>query len=83
MVLAGGHGDNVLPIAEGQNGDLGACHAFLDDHRSARGAEFATLHHVPNGGLGLRHGLGYNHALAQGQTVRLDHDGRALSVKIG
>ena len=42
-----------------------------------------ALHHLPHGGLGLLHGGGHHHALAQGQTVRLHHDGGPLGAHIG
>ena len=83
MVLGGQHGDQVLPVAEGQHGDLGAYHTLLDDHGGAALAELVVLHHGAHGLLGLFHGGGYHHTLAQSQTVRLDYDGSTLPVDVG
>ena len=83
MVLAGQHGDQVLPVAEGQHSHLGTHHALLDDHGGAGGTEFVVLHHGTHGLLGLLHSGGHHHALAQGKAVRLHHDGGPLRPDIG
>ena len=73
----------MLPVGEGQYGDLRSGHALLDDYRGAALAEFFVLHHLPGGGLGLLHRGGHHHPLAQGQAVRLHHNGRALLLNVG
>ena len=83
MVLGGQHGDQVLPVAEGQHGDLRAYHTLLDDHGGAALAELVVLHHGAHGLLGLFHGGGYHHTLAQSQTVRLDYNGGSLLADVG
>ena len=83
MVLRGQHGNQVLPITEGQHRDLGAHHALLDDHGGAALAKLVVLHHGAHGLLGLLHGGGHYHALAQSQAVRLDHNGGPLTADVG
>ena len=83
VVLAGGHGDHMLAVAEGQDGDLRAGHTLLNDQAGARLAELLVGHHAADGLLGLGCGLGHHHALAQGQAVGLHHDGRALRADVG
>ena len=51
--------------------------------RSAGVAEDLVLHHGVDGGPGLLPGLRDDHALAQGQAVGLDHDGKAAGLQIG
>lgn len=73
----------MLPVAEGQHGDLRAGHTLLDDHPGAGLAELATVHHGADGLLGFGYRLGHDNALAQGQAVSLHHDGRALGLNVG
>ena len=83
VVLAGGHGAHMFAVGKGQHCHLRPGHALLNDHGGAGFAELLVRHHLPGGGLGLVHGGGHHHPLAQGQPVRLDHDGRALFLNIG
>ena len=83
MVLAGQHGDQVLPVTEGQHSHLRAYHTLLDDHSGAGVTELSALHHVSDGGLGLLHSGGHHYPLAQSQAVGLDYDGSPLRPNIG
>ncbi len=46
-------------------------------------AEFVAVEHVAHGGFRLFQGHRHDHALAGGQAVGLDYDGRALLAHIG
>lgn len=83
VILGGGHGNQMLPVAESQHGDLRAGHTLLDDHPGAGLAELAAVHHGTGGLLGFGYRLGHDNALAQGQAVSLHHDGRALGLNVG
>ena len=83
MILRGGHGGDVFPVGKAQHGHFRPHHALFDDHGQTGGAELAAFHHVPHGLLGLLDGLRHRDALAQSQTVCLDHDGRTLLVDVG
>jgi len=56
-------------------------HEFLDHHGGAGGTERAA-EDVVDGVMGLLLGHGRDDALAGGQTIGLDHDGRACPVDI-
>ena len=73
----------MLTVTEGKHGDLGADHALLNDNGGAGGTKLFVLHHLTHGLLGLLHRSGNHHALAQSQTVGLDHDGRTLRTDVG
>ena len=83
VILRGGHGGKVFSICKTKYSDLRADHTFFDDHRQAGSAELAAFHHVPHGLLGFLNSLRHSDALAQGQAVRLDHDGGTLLVNVG
>ena len=52
---------------------------FLDDHPRAGGAHRMADEHRVDRGVRLRDALRDDHALAGGEPVRLDDDGRALA----
>ena len=82
MIHGGHHGHHGLPVGEGQDGDLRPGEKLFNDHPAAALAEHALLHHGDNGLSGLLPGLSDNDALAQGQTVGLDHNGHFCRFKI-
>ncbi len=75
MVLGPAEQHRCLAVGQGEQGGLLPDHKVLDHHPRPGGAE-AAAQHVVDGGLGLRAGLGDDHALAGGQTIGLDHKGR-------
>lgn len=72
----------MLAVGKAEHRHLGAGHALLDDHLGSGGTEFPVRHHALDGLLGLLHGLGYHHALPQGQAVGLDDDGGTLPADV-
>ena len=57
--------------------------AFLDHHAVAGFAHAVAGEHGVDGGVRFLRGRRDDHALAGGQPVGLDHDGRALRVDVG
>ncbi|GAV36827.1 hypothetical protein ROTAS13_04516 [Roseomonas sp. TAS13] len=83
VILRPDQGQGMAAVAEGEEGDLLADQAFLDQDRGARRAVDAAIQHVGDGGLGLLQRGGHHHALAGGEAVGLDHDRCALRPDIG
>ena len=83
MVHGGHHGGDGGAVGESQDADLRASQKLLDHHPAAGVPEGPVLHHGPDGILCLFIGPGDQHALAQGQTVRLDDDGEGGGFQIG
>ena len=72
VVLGGGEEQGRPAVAQGVQGDLGACEQFLDDDGCAGGAEGLLDEHVVNGGGRLGLVVAEQDALAQGQAIGLD-----------
>ena len=82
MILRGGKRQRVLAIAQGEERGFLAAHELFNDDFRTGAPEAATEHHVDSVKrffLGHR----YDDAFAGGETVRLDHDRRALPADIG
>ena len=60
-----------------------AIEELLDHHARAGVAEGIAGEHVAHGGFGFVQVHGDDHALARGQAIGLDDDGRALLVQVG
>ena len=72
-VLGRGQGGQPLAVAQHQEGTLGAGEPFFDDDPLAGLAEAVARQLGRHIGLGLGQRVGDQHALAGGQSVRLDH----------
>jgi hypothetical protein len=74
-------------VGDDDEAGLLAGHEFLDHHARAVGvvlhAQRVGAQHVVDGGMRLGQRHRHHHALAGGQAVGLDDDGRALGVDIG
>ena len=77
MVLGGGHGQDSLPVGEGQEGGLFTFEELLDDDRVSRITEGFLFHAEPYSFLGLLEGLADDGSFAGRKAVGFDHDGRA------
>ena len=77
VVLGGGQGHGPLAVAETEEGGFLAHQAFLQHHAVARRAEGPGFHDVAHSLQGFLRIAGHHHALAGGQAVGLDHQGRA------
>ena len=75
-------GQRVRAVDQGEEARLLAVQELLDDDLGAGGAERAGEAGV-DGRLGLRRGLGDDHALAGRQAVGLDDDGQLLRRQVG
>ena len=83
LVIHGGHhGLHHVTVSEGQHGNLGAGEELLDNHPTSGFTEHSTLHHIPDCLFGFLPGLGNDDALAQRQTVGLDHGRHGSGVEI-
>ncbi len=78
MVLRGFERQDMLAIDQGEIAGFLAGQEFLDHHLAAGGAELAG-EHILSGGAGLHAGVSNNHALAGGEAIRLDHQGRGMA----
>ena len=83
MVLAGGHGHGVRAVAKGQERGLLADERLFHHDLGPGLAERARDQRLVHGGQRLFLGRGHGHALAGGQTVGLDHHGRADLFHVG
>src|SRR2546430_10103981 len=77
VVLRGGERQRVGAVGEREERDLLPRQELLDDHRRACRAERRALHALADGLVGVREGPADDRALASGEAVRLDHEGRA------
>jgi hypothetical protein len=76
VILGAGQRQNVLAVGEGEETGFLAVEIFLYDDFVARRAEGAVEHAV-DGLVGIRFGLGDDHAFARRRAVGLDHDRKA------
>ncbi|MDT4815202.1 hypothetical protein FQZ97_482260 [compost metagenome] len=83
VVLAGGHGQHVLAVDHDDEAGFLAVEELLDHHPRTGVTEGVAGEHVAHGVFGFVQGHGDDHALARGQAVGLDHDGRALLFQVG
>ena len=83
VILRGGQGQDVFAVHHDDEAGLLALQEFLDHHPVPGLAEGIAGQHVLRRGDGLVFRLRQDHALAGGQTVGLDHDGRALLADVG
>ena len=87
VVLAGGQGEYVLAVAQHDEAGLFALQELLDDDARAalvvRHAVLVVHQHEIHGVVGLLQRHRHHHALAGGQAVGLDDDGRAQAVHEG
>ena len=83
MVHGGDHGDNGSAVGEGQYADLRTGEELLYHDLPAGVAEGPVFHDGLYGGFRFFQILGNQNALAQGQTVGLDHDGEGGGAQIG
>ena len=83
VVLAGGHRQHVLAVDHDDEAGLLAIEELLDHHARAGVAEGIAGEHVAHGGFGFVQVHGDDHALARGQAIGLDDDGRALLAQVG
>ena len=82
MVLRAAERHDRRAVGQREEARFLAVHEFLDHHFGAGFAELAA-EHVGERGLGLGAGLGDDHALAGGEAVGLEHDGRVEAVERG
>ena len=82
MIHRRDHRHHGLAVGKGQNRYLWAREELLDDHLIATLAKDLILHDDMDGGARLGKIVGNDHALAQCQTVGLDHDGVGGVVQI-
>jgi hypothetical protein len=83
VILRGGERQDVRTVDHDDEARLLAGQEFLDDHAVARAAEAPGTEHVLHRRLRGREILGEDDALARGEPVGLDHDGRADPAQIG
>jgi hypothetical protein len=83
VILAGGEGEDVLAVDHDDEAGFLAVEEVLDDDAGAGIAELVAREHVVDGGVGFFQRHRDNDALAGGQAVGLDDDGRALLVDVG
>src|SRR5690606_12395833 len=83
VVLAGGHGQYVLPVDHDDEAGFLALQKLLDYHPRPGFAEGVASQHVGDRGLGFLRGHGDDHALARRQAVGLDDDGGTLLAQVG
>ena len=76
MVLRRSQGSDALAVADHQKRKLLAFETFFQHHRRAGGAENFAAQHFGGDHSGFLAGLGNDHALAGGQAVGFDDDGR-------
>ena len=76
VVLRTRQQDGVLAVNHREDGTLFSVKELLDQDLRAGGAELVGDEHVVDRGLGVRHCLGDDNALAGGQSVRLDDNGQ-------
>jgi hypothetical protein len=74
VVLRGRQQRHALTVGKGQATHLLADQQLLDDDLVARRAKVARAHDAGQRVLGLGQRLRQNHALARGETRRLDDD---------
>ena len=77
------HGNHGLAVGEGEHGYFRAFQKLLDDHAVAALAKGMVAHGVPDRFLGLPRAFADQHALAQRQTVGLDHQRRGRAAHVG
>ena len=73
----------MFAVGKTQHGPLRTGHAFFNNHSGAGFAELFITHHGTDCRFRFHHRLGYDDAFAQGQTVRLNNNGRAHLAHIG
>ena len=77
------HRHHGLAVGKGQHGHFRALQKLLDDHAVAALAKGVVAHGVPDRFLGLPRAFADQHALAQRQTVGLDHQRRRRVAHVG
>ena len=82
VILRGADGEGVFAVGQDEERGLLARHEFLDHHFGPGRTEFAA-EHVVDGGNCFIHGHGDDNALAGGETIGLNDDGRTLGGDIG